>query len=250
MRKFGLIGFPLKHSFSEKYFAQKFEKERITDCRYDNFPIQTIAELPGLLERDPLIEGLNITIPYKEQVIPYLTAIDPEAQAIGAVNTLKIRNLYGKLSIHGYNSDVYGFRESILPLLSAGHTSAFILGTGGSSKAVAYVLENLGMRVQFVSRSKQGENHISYQELDREKMSEPSVIVNTSPVGMFPSVHAYPDIPYQYINSGHILFDLIYNPEETVFLRKGRERGAKTKNGLQMLHLQAERSWEIWNSLT
>jgi shikimate dehydrogenase len=250
MKKFGLIGFPLKHSFSVRYFAEKFSREGIAGCRYDNYPIENIAELTGLISSDPEIAGLNVTIPYKEQVMPFLTGIDPEAREIGAVNTLKISRGNEMISIEGYNSDVYGFRESVSPLLSGREKYAIILGTGGSSKAVEYVLKNLGMEVFFVSRNPRRKDHISYPDLNRQMMSVPSVIVNASPVGMYPVTDACPDIPYEWITSEHVLFDLVYNPEETLFLQKGRERGARTKNGLQMLHLQAERSWEIWNRPT
>jgi shikimate dehydrogenase len=241
---YGLIGFPLSHSFSKGYFAEKFKKENIHESFYEVFPIPTIALFPDLVERCKNLKGLNVTIPYKEQVMSYLDAVDPEAQAIGAVNTIKFEN--GKMT--GYNSDVWGFEKSLLPMLHPDHLHALILGTGGASKAVAYVLNKLGITYHFVSRGLT-ENTIAYEALTPETIRHTKLIINTSPVGMYPNVDTCPDIPYEYIGDHHLLYDLIYNPEETLFLRKGKERGAATKNGLEMLALQAERSWQIWNDL-
>jgi shikimate dehydrogenase len=247
MRCFGLIGFPLSHSFSKKYFTEKFEREGISDCRYDNYPIEHITFLNSLVAENSDLVGLNVTIPFKEKVLSFLDEIDPEASIIGAVNTIRIfRNEKGT-SLKGYNTDVYGFRESIRPYIKQYLRKAYILGTGGSSKAVSFVLKNLGMEVIFVSRNPKQENHISYGDLIPGLLSHPSVIVNASPAGMFPHTNNCPDIRYEYLTPDHVLFDLVYNPPETLFLSKGKERGAKTINGLQMLHLQANRSWEIWN---
>jgi shikimate dehydrogenase len=247
MRCFGLIGFPLSHSFSKKYFTEKFEREGITDCRYESYPIENIGLLMPLIANNTDLLGLNVTIPYKENVMSLLDEIDPEAAKIGAVNTISISRLNGGIWLKGFNTDVYGFRASIIPLMKTGACKkAFILGTGGSSKAVAYVLNNMGMDVKLVSRKPRYEDHISYGELPK-LISPPSVIVNASPAGMFPHSENCPDIPYELLTPEHILFDLVYNPPETLFLSKGKARGAKIINGLQMLHLQAERSWEIWN---
>lgn len=246
MRCFGLIGLPLSHSFSKKYFTEKFEREGIMDCRYDSYPIEHIDLLMSLILSNPDLLGLNVTIPYKEQVINLLNEIDPEAAAIGAVNTIRIFREDKTTWLKGFNTDVYGFRESIGPFMRPRPDKAFILGTGGSSKAVAFVLKNMGMEVTFVSRNPRHENHISYKELPN-LITPPSIIVNATPAGMYPNINDCPDIPYELITPGHILFDLVYNPPETLFLSKGKERGATIINGLQMLQLQAERSWEIWN---
>jgi shikimate dehydrogenase len=246
MRCFGLIGFPLSHSFSKKYFAEKFESEGITDCRYDIFPIEHIGLLKPLMTDNPDLSGLNVTIPYKEQVMVLLDEIDPEAAMIGAVNTIRISRHDGIPWLKGFNTDVYGFRKSITPFIQKRPYKAFILGTGGSSKAVAFVLNNMGMNVKFVSRNPRHENHISYEDLPK-LISHPAVIVNASPAGMYPQINNCPDIPYDQLTPDHILFDLVYNPAETLFLSKGKAMGATIINGLQMLHLQAERSWEIWN---
>jgi len=246
MRCFGLIGFPLSHSFSQKYFAEKFEREGITDCRYDSYPIEHIDLLKPLISDNPDLSGLNVTIPYKEEVMSLLDEIDPESAKIGAVNTIRISRHDGTTWLKGFNTDVYGFRESITPFLHKRPYKAFILGTGGSSKAVAYVLNNMGMNVVFVSRNPRHEKHISYGDLTK-LISLPSVIVNASPAGMYPQINNCPDIPYEQLTPDHILFDLVYNPPETLFLTKGKAKGATIINGLKMLHLQAERSWEIWN---
>jgi shikimate dehydrogenase len=246
MRCFGLIGYPLSHSFSKKYFTEKFEGEGIKDCLYDTYPIEHIGLLKPLIAHNTDLCGLNVTIPYKEQVISLLDEADAEAAGIGAVNTIRISRQKGSTWLKGYNTDVYGFRESITPFLFNRPYKAFILGTGGSSKAVAFVLNNLGMDVKFVSRNPRYENHISYADL-RKLIGQPCVIINASPAGMYPNISSCPDIPYELLTADHILFDLVYNPPETLFLSKGKAMGATIINGLQMLHLQAERSWEIWN---
>lgn len=241
-RLFGLIGYPLSHSFSKGYFAEKFKKENIHDAHYEVFPIPDITLFPDLVHRSHNLRGLNVTIPYKEQVIPYLDALDPEAEAIGAVNTIKIE--HGKTT--GYNSDVWGFEKSLLPQLQPYHLHALILGTGGASKAVAFVLDKLGITYRYVSRNAT-EEILGYAQLTPELIAEHKLIVNCSPLGMYPNVEACPDIPYAAITEHHLLYDLIYNPEETRFLQQGKAQGAATKNGLEMLVLQAERSWQIWN---
>ncbi|MBK9328559.1 MAG: shikimate dehydrogenase [Sphingobacteriales bacterium] len=242
MKQYGLIGFPLSHSFSKGYFKEKFEREKITDAVYDVFPLERMELFRHLCEREENLAGLNVTIPYKEQIIPYLDELDEEAKAIGAVNTIK----FTKGKKIGYNSDGFGFEKSLQPLLKPQHTAALILGTGGASKAVVYVLQKLGIPFQFISRNK-SKNTITYQELDDAVVRESTLIVNCSPVGMHPHTQEAPDIPYQVLTDKHLLYDLIYNPDETLFLKYGKMRHAQTKNGLEMLYLQAERSWEIWN---
>lgn len=242
MKRFGLIGYPLTHSFSKKYFSDKFQRELIAECTYENFPLTTIEEFPALIISQQL-NGLNVTIPYKELVIPYLQQLDETAREIGAVNTIKISG--GKTK--GFNTDVYGFMQSIMKLLEPHHNRALILGTGGSSKAVSYGLKKMGIENHFVSRNPEGGEEISYNELDREAIRQYKIIINTTPLGMFPNVDDCPPISYEHITSSHLLFDLIYNPEETLFLKKAKEQHAKTRNGLEMLQLQAEESWRIWN---
>ena len=243
MQQFGLIGYPLSHSFSKGYFAGKFQKENITDCQYDIFPLEKIEDFVELCKRHNNLGGLNVTIPYKQAIIPFLDELNEEAKAIGAVNTIKFTN--GKKI--GYNSDIYGFEMSLKPLLKPHHTSALILGTGGASKAVEFVLKKLGIQLQYISRVKT-ESTITYEELNEDIVHRSLLIVNCSPIGMYPNIEAAPLLPYNFITNNHLLFDLIYNPEETQFLKEGRLRGAQTKNGLEMLYLQAERSWQIWNS--
>jgi len=241
LRKFGLIGYPLSHSFSPKYFAEKFNKEGISDCQYDLLEIPTIKDVKELL--DGSVEGINVTIPYKEQVIPYLTALDPEAEVIGAVNTIKITG--GEIT--GYNSDIYGFEHSLLELLNDDQpTGALILGTGGASKAVKYVLDKLGIGYKVVSRST---GDLIYDELNVDIMKTYQLIINTTPLGTYPNIHQKPDLPYDSLSAGHFLFDLTYNPRITAFMQEGIDRGAKTLNGYRMLELQAEKSWAIWNDL-
>jgi shikimate dehydrogenase len=242
MRHFGLIGFPLSHSFSKGYFAAKFEKEGITDAVYDTYPIPEIGEFPNLTQKIEGLVGLNVTIPYKEQVIPFLDELHPAAAAMGAVNTILFKNGKSK----GFNTDVYGFQKSLEPLLKAHHTHALVLGTGGASKAVVYALNELGISWKYVSRTG-NETQLSYQDLTPEIIAQHTLIINTSPVGMYPNVSDCPEIPYDAIGSQHLLYDLVYNPAETLFLTKGKAQGAEIKNGLEMLHLQAERAWEIWS---
>jgi shikimate dehydrogenase len=248
MRKFGLIGYPLGHSFSKGYFLKKFQKENITDCTYDNYSIEKIERLDLVIKQNPELIGLNVTIPYKQQVINFLNELDDEAALIGAVNLIKIDRSKEKAILKGYNTDVYGFEESIKKVLKYHHKKALILGTGGASKAVAFVLEKLNIHFSYVSRNPKHTNTIFYDQLTPELVSENTVIINTSPLGMFPDVETCPDIPYDAITSDHILYDLVYNPEKTLFLIKGEQKKATIMNGLPMLCLQAEKSWQIWNA--
>ena len=246
MDKYGLIGYPLKHSFSIGYFNEKFHSECI-DAEYVNFEIPSIEDFMEVVEENPNLCGLNVTIPYKEQVIPFLNALDPDTAKIGAVNVIKIiRQGKGKVKLIGYNSDIIGFTQSIQPLLLPSHKKALILGTGGASKAVYHGLKNLGIESVFVSRTHKP-GMLTYEELTPEIMAEHTVIVNCTPLGMYPKVDFCPDIPYEYLTPNHLLYDLLYNPNVTLFMKKGEERGAITKNGLEMLLLQAFAAWEIWN---
>ena len=245
MKKYGLLGYPLGHSFSRNYFNQKFEAERI-DAEYLNFEIPELKEIKNVIKENPELNGLNVTIPYKEQVIPYLDDLDEDARLIGAVNVIKFsKGLFGKVKLKGYNSDIIGFKQSIEPLLKEHHRKALILGTGGASKAVFQGLKQLGVASTFVSR-KAKEYCITYEEVTPKVMEQYTVIVNTTPLGMYPNVNACPDIPYDLLTSDHLLYDLLYNPDETLFMRKGKEKGAVVKNGLEMLLLQAFAAWEIW----
>ncbi len=239
--QYGLIGYPLTHSFSPAYFKKKFAEKHIYAV-YDPFPLADISEFPNLLAANPNIAGLNVTIPYKEAVIPYLDELDPVARAIGAVNCIAIKN--GRKI--GYNTDAIGFEQSLIPLLEAQHTFALILGSGGSSKAVAYALQQLGITYQLISRSRKKGGH-TYTDLTPLVIARHKLIINTTPLGMYPNTDAAPPITYDSITKHHLLFDLIYNPEETKFLTLGRERGATVKNGFEMLKLQADASWDIWS---
>ena len=243
---YGLIGFPLGHSFSQDYFNRKFDAENIS-ARYLNFEIPDIGDFMEIVSQYPMLSGLNVTIPYKQQVIPYLTAIDPVAEQIGAVNVIKIeRTKGGNPTFVGYNSDVVGFSDSIAPMLNEKRCRALILGTGGAAKAVEYALQNLGVATTFVSRTKR-EGMLTYEELTPEVMVQNLVIVNTTPLGMYPHTEECPDIPYDCITPEHLCYDLLYNPDVTLFMRKAQERGAEVKNGLEMLLLQAFEAWLIWN---
>lgn len=245
MKKYGLLGYPLGHSFSKNYFNQKFEAEKI-DAEYLNFEIPDIKEIKSVIKENPELNGLNVTIPYKQQVIPYLDDLDDDARQIGAVNVIKFsKGLFGKVKLKGYNSDIIGFKQSIEPLLKDHHRKALILGTGGASKAVFHGLKLLGIAATFVSRQCK-EYCITYEEITEKIMEQYHVIVNTTPLGMYPNVNACPNIPYELLTSDHLLYDLLYNPDETLFMQKGKERGAVVKNGLEMLLLQAFAAWEIW----
>lgn len=244
MREFGLIGYPLSHSFSKGFFAEKFAKENIDNTQYENYPIETIEQFKGLWEQHPSLEGINITIPHKKAVIPFLDYPSSVVKSINACNC--IRKYNGKL--YGYNTDVIGFEKSLLPFLQPHHKKALILGTGGAAAAVAWVLNKLSIDFKYVSRVDGSNDTISYELLNTDIIQTHSLIINTSPVGMYPHVNDAPALDYSAIGQGHHLYDLIYNPAETLFLQKGKERGATIQNGLEMLHLQAEASWEIWNS--
>lgn len=243
---YGLIGYPLSHSFSKGYFAEKFEKEGIQDSYYEAFPIDSIEKLPELIEQNPNLVGLNVTIPYKEQILPYMKELGVGAKAIGAVNTVLIR----EEGWFGYNSDIYGFSTSLTRAmvkqgLDIGH--ALILGTGGAAKAVKYALEQAGIKAVYVSR-RSGTDILTYDELNQNTLEQYRLIVNTTPLGMSPNVDSFPNIPYHYIGENHLCFDLVYNPKATLFLQKAQRQGAYILNGLEMLHLQAEKSWEIWTT--
>ena len=243
MRHFGLIGYPLGHSFSKKYFTEKFKELGLADHKYDLFELETIDLFPKLWN-DPHLVGVNVTVPHKQAVKQYLDALDESAEKVGAVNVIKRTG--DKLT--GYNSDYYGFRTSLENFLPNNSVkNALILGTGGSSKAVKAVLDDLEIQMTYVSRNA-SEQIISYDQLTPEQMRACQLIVNTTPLGMHPRVENCPDILYEVLRPSHFLFDLVYNPETTLFMKKGLENGAKVKNGLEMLHLQADKSWEIWNS--
>ena len=244
MQKYGLIGYPLKHSFSIGYFNEKFKSEGI-DAEYVNFEIPSITDLPGIIQENPNLKGFNVTIPYKEKVISYLDEIDKDAIAIGAINVVKVVWQKNRYRLIGYNSDIIGFTRSIEPLLQERHKKALILGTGGASKAIFHGLKKLGVESTYVSRTPKT-GMLSYEELTPEIMSEHTVIVNCTPVGMYPKVDFCPNIPYEYLTPKHLLYDLLYNPDNTLFMKKGEAHGAETKNGLEMLLLQAFVGWEFW----
>ena len=245
MDKYGLIGFPLGHSFSKSFFNEKFPNEGI-DAEYINFEIKGIDELPEVLATNPELRGLNVTIPYKEKVLSFLDYISVEARAIGAVNVIRVDHKGDDVVLKGYNSDVIGFTKSIEPLLETFHRKALILGTGGASKAINYGLKSLGLETVLVSRFERP-GTIQYKDITPDVVKEYNVIVNCTPSGMFPHYDECPDLPYEALDNHNLLYDLIYNPDETLFMKKGRERGAQTKNGLEMLLLQAFASWDFWN---
>ncbi|MEO7044379.1 MAG: shikimate dehydrogenase [Ferruginibacter sp.] len=243
MNLFGLIGFPLGHSFSKKYFTQKFEKEGLDNCHFELYPLQQINEFTSLINQHPDLKGIAVTIPYKQSVMPFLQSISDEAMEIGAVNCIKI--LPGEMI--GYNTDVIGFQQSFKSILKPHHKKALVLGTGGSSKAVQFALNKLNIPFLLVSRAAEGANTIAYSEVNENLLNEYSIIINCTPVGMHPNEAAMPAIPYQFITSQHYLYDLIYAPEETRFLLQGKLKGADVKNGYDMLVIQAEENWKIWN---
>lgn len=246
MEKYGLIGYPLKHSFSKSFFNEKFSSENI-NAEYLNFEIPNIKDLTEVIESNPELKGLNVTIPYKEQVIPYLDELDRTAAAVGAVNVIKINRHKGKISLTGYNSDILGFTESIESFIKPGMKSALILGTGGASKAVYHGLASLGIPSTFISRNCTGkENCLTYQMLTPEIIRDHKIIVNSTPIGMFPDEDKCPNLPYEELGKEHLLYDLLYNPDQTLFMKKGAAQGATVKNGLEMLLLQAYASWDIW----
>lgn len=246
MRTFGLIGYPLSHSFSKKYFTDKFEKEGISGNQYELFPIASIETLPELLQNNVSLEGLNVTIPHKVAVLPFLDEMDAAAAFIGAVNCISIQQRNGRPFLKGYNTDAFGFEESLKPLLRAAHEKALIFGDGGAAKAVKYVLHKLGIAFLSVVRDKSSQ-HLLYDQVTPDLLDEYTVLINTTPLGMSPNTDTCPEIPYESLSSKHLAYDLVYNPEETKFLSLAGNAGATIKNGLEMLHLQAERSWFIWN---
>lgn len=241
MKRYGLLGRTLNYSFSKNYFAEKFKTLGITDAVYQNFELKTIAEFPLLLTEHRDLKGLNVTIPYKEEVLPFLTEKNDVVEAIGACNTIKIDGE----NLCGYNTDVVGFRKALEPLLKAQHKKALVLGTGGASKAICYVLNGLSIEPLLVSRKKE-ENECGYEDLGEELLSTHHLIINTTPLGTYPNVNEDPPVPYEFITPKHFLFDLVYNPPKTKFLREGEKRGAQISNGSQMLVEQAEESWRIW----
>ena len=243
MRVFGLIGKTLKHSFSKVYFTLKFAQLGITDCRYENFELPSIDDFKALLDSQPELEGLNITIPYKEAVVPFLDVQMPVVREVGACNCIKIMG--GQL--FGFNTDVVGFRQSLQKVLLPHHTKALVLGTGGAAKAVHYALKELGITATPVSRST-GTKGLTYEELSKYVVEHHPLIINTTPVGMYPNIEEAPSLPYEFLTPRHLLYDLTYNPAKTLFLQKGEEQGARICNGQEMLELQAEESWRIWNS--
>ncbi len=246
-RQYGLIGFPLTHSFSKRFFAEKFENEKI-DSTYNNFEIYSVDKLPEIIKKNPEVVGLNVTIPYKEQVIPFLNELNDSAQQIGAINTIKIKRTGSEIYLKGFNTDTFGFETSLKPLIQPYHTKALILGTGGASKAVKYVLNSLNIDYLSVSTKAPSTERIRYEDIDKNTMQERLLIINTTPLGTYPKTDTFPLIPYKYITSRHLLFDLVYNPEVTQFMAKGKEQGATVKNGYEMLVQQALKSYEIWNS--
>ncbi|MHB1177610.1 MAG: shikimate dehydrogenase family protein [Daejeonella sp.] len=259
MKKYGLIGFPLTHSFSKKYFTEKFEKDGFEDREYELYPLQNLSDLPELINATPDLCGLNVTVPHKIGVMFYLDKIDPAAKEIDAVNCIKIVNhqpvesfFSGELSsmrvrLEGYNTDAFAFEASLKPLLKKHHQKALILGNGGAARAIAYVLNKLDISYRLVSRRAIGKQ-IAYTHLTADVIKERLLIINTTPLGTAPNIKESPEIPYELLTSKHLLYDLVYNPAETEFLKRGKLQGASIKNGLEMLKLQAEKSWEIWNS--
>ena len=246
MKQLGLIGYPLGHSFSKKYYLEKFRNEGIKNIDYDLYPLSTIKEFPSLYLNNPEFYGANVTIPYKQEVMQYLTELSEEAKEIGAVNCIQIRHESDGVRLKGFNTDAYGFEKSLEPLLKPNHSKALIFGNGGATKAVAYSLKKLGIDFKIVSRTKT-EDNLSYEDLTEALILNTPLLINCTPLGTFPKTEECPALPYHVISSEHLLYDLIYNPEETLFLKKGKERGAAIKNGYEMLVLQAEKNWEIWN---
>jgi shikimate dehydrogenase len=245
MRKFGLIGYPLGHSFSKKYFAEKFLRENISDCSYDNYSLEDINQLKKLVSEEVDLCGLNVTIPYKSEIIRFLDSIDPEAKEIGAVNVLKFRLIDGLTKLYGYNTDITGIRDSLSPYISS-IRNAIVFGSGGSSKAVCYALKKYGISITHISREKKPGSFV-YSDISAELLNNTGLIINTTPLGMFPNIEGKPEFNYNLLSGKHILFDLVYNPEITSFLKNGMTKGCTVISGIKMLHSQAEKSWEIWN---
>lgn len=246
MKILGLIGYPLTHSFSKQYFTQKFEKENITDYTYRNFELKKIEDFPDLIQNTPQLTGLNVTIPYKEKVLKYVDILSPEVREIGAANTLAINPVSKKIT--AYNTDIYGFKQSLIPYLKPHHRRALILGTGGAAKAVVYGLKQLGIKTLMVSRQPKTTRQLAYHDLTEEVIKSHLLVINTTPLGQFPNTEASPDFPYNFITENHFFYDLIYNPPVTNFLQQAQKKGAVARNGLKMLYLQAEKAWKIWTN--
>jgi len=247
MKKYGLIGFPLTHSFSKRFFTEKFEKENV-DASYENFEIEEISWFPEVVRNNPELIGLNVTIPHKQGVIPFLDELDEAAEKVGAVNTVKISRQGGHIHLKGFNTDTWGFETTLKPLLKSHHTKALILGTGGASKAIKYVLNKLGIGFISASIEELQENEIRYEDIDEKMLAERLLVINATPLGTYPKVETFPPIPYEFLTEKHLLFDLVYNPETTQFMEKGKNKGAVVKNGYEMLVQQALKSYEIWNT--
>lgn len=245
MIKLGLIGFPLGHSFSKNYYLSKFEKEDIKGIEYDLYPIEDIAQFQELMQQDSAFKGFNVTTPYKQAVLNYLTDLSEEAKEIGAVNCITIKQKDGLIHLTGYNTDVFGFQHSLSPLLTGKNQRALVLGNGGAAKAVFFALKNLNIPFTIVSRT-ESNGDLTYDELNKEIIENHQLIINCSPIGTYPNTDQCPNIPYEYLTADHLLYDLIYNPDETLFLKKGKEKKARIKNGYEMLVLQAEKNWKIW----
>lgn len=248
MKKFGLIGFPLEHSFSKSFFTEKFLEEDI-EASYELFPLEDIRQIRELPARDPAIAGLNVTMPHKTGVIPFLDSLDPGAGKINAVNTITVERTGTKMFLKGYNTDASGFRRSFLEFIGAERGSCLILGTGGAARAVAFVLGTLDIPYSLVTRKESIPGKLHYDQLNRKAIEDHAFIINATPMGMVPAIGTLPDIPYEWLTEKHFLFDLVYNPTETLFLKKGREKGCRTRNGMDMLIYQAIDSWNIWNNV-
>ncbi len=246
-KTYGLIGKTLKHSFSSKHFELKFKTENISNSKYLHFELEYIKDFPSILKKHPDLVGLNVTIPYKKSIIKYLDEIDRSSRFIGAVNTIKITRKKGKVILSGFNTDAYGFEKTFLPHLKPHHERALVLGTGGASRAVVYVLRKNGIVYKDVTRNPYKSNQISYPSVSEDILNRYKIVINTTPVGMYPDIEDAVNIPYQFLTEENLLYDLVYNPEETQFLKNGKAQGATTINGLKMFELQAERSWKIWN---
>lgn len=245
MKQYGLIGYPLSHSFSKKYFTHKFEQEHITDACYELYPLEQVEDIQHLLAAHADMCGLNVTVPHKINVLKYLHQVAPDAKTVGAVNCIRISAKGPNLKLEGFNTDIYGFEMSLKPLLKSHHGQALVLGDGGAAKAVKYVLQKLGINYKIVTR-KPHPGNLLFTQITPTHIKQHTLIINTTPLGMAPNVNECPPIPYEAITDKHLLYDLIYNPENTLFLQQGRQQGAVTKNGYEMLVLQAEKSWEIW----
>ncbi|OSZ80411.1 shikimate dehydrogenase [Chitinophagaceae bacterium IBVUCB2] len=244
MPLFGLIGYPLSHSFSKKYFTKKFEREGLTDCRFENFSFESIADFPILIERNPDLKGIAVTIPHKQSVLQFIDDVRGIPEGLTACNCISIR----ESKLYGFNTDYIGFEKSMVPFLKPHHQHALVLGNGGATAAIIFALKRLGISYDVVSRKPHKGSTLTYRELDADIIRKSKIIINTTPLGMYPNVDTYPDIPYEFISSDHLLYDLTYNPVKTLFLQKGDERAAVIKNGEEMLVLQAEENWRIWNS--